>query len=163
MQASYAESHSAQIGYRPIHGAINGIRTGGFTKGRGTRDQISNLRWIMERSTEYQRPIYVCFIDYSKAFDCVDHPTLWNMMEEMGIPKHIVQVIGSLYANQEAKILTEYGDTESFSIGKGVRMDRSMPEVELTSRVYSALPSTFLVPVPIPIHNLAELVGESDP
>ena len=67
----------------------------------------------------------MCFIDYSKAFDCVDHPTLWNMMEEMGIPEHniiiMVQVIISLYANQEAKVRTEYGDTESFSIGKGVR------------------------------------------
>ena len=90
------------------------IEQAGFTKGRGTRDQISNLRRIMERSTEYQRPIYMCFIDYSKA-------TLWNMMEEMGIPEHMVQVIRSLYANQEAKVRTEYGDTESFSIGKGVR------------------------------------------
>ena len=97
------------------------IEQAGFTKGRGTRDQISNLRRITERSTEYQRPIYMCFIDYSKAFDCVDHPTLWNMMEEMGIPEHMVQVIRSLYANQEAKVRTEYGDTESFSIGKGVR------------------------------------------
>ena len=67
---SYAESHSAQIGY--IHGARNmAIKQAGFTKGRGTRDQISNLRWIMERSTEYQRPIYMCFIDYSKTFDCM--------------------------------------------------------------------------------------------
>ena len=97
------------------------IEQAGFTKGRGTIDQISNLRWIMERSTEYQRPIYMCFIDYSKAFDCVDHPTLWNMMEEMGVPEHMVQVIRSLYTNQEAKLRTEYGDTESFSIGKGVR------------------------------------------
>ena len=63
----------------------------------------------------------MCFIDYNKAFDCVDHPTLWNMMEEMGIPEHMVQVIRSLYANQEAKVRTEYGDTDSFSIGKGVR------------------------------------------
>ena len=77
------------------------IEQAGFTNGRGTRDQISNLRWIMERSTECHRPIYMCFIDYSKAFDCVDHPTLWNMMEEMGIPEYMVQVIRSLYANQE--------------------------------------------------------------
>ena len=63
----------------------------------------------------------MCFIDYSKAFDCVDHLTLWNMMEEMCIPEHTVQVIRSLYANQEAKVRTEYGDTESFSIRKGVR------------------------------------------
>ena len=97
------------------------IEQAGFMKGRGTRDQISNLRRIMERSTEYQRPIYTCALDCSKAFDCVDHPTLWNMMEEMGIPEHMVQVIRSLYANQEAKVRTEYGDTESFSIGKGVR------------------------------------------
>ena len=62
------------------------IEQAGFTTGRGKRDQISNLLWIMERSTEYQRPIYMCFIDYSKAFDCVDPPTLWNRMEEMGIP-----------------------------------------------------------------------------
>ena len=77
----------------------------------------------MERSTEYQIPIYMCFIDYSKAFDCVDHPPLWNMMEEMGIPEHMVHVIRSLYANQEAEaeVRTEYGDTESFSIGKSVR------------------------------------------
>ena len=57
-------------------------------------------RWIMERSTEFQRPIYMCFIDYSKAFDCVYHTTLWNMMEEMGVPEHMVQVIRSLYTNQ---------------------------------------------------------------
>ena len=94
-----------------------------FTKGRGTRDEISNLRWIMEKSTENQRPIYIymCFIDYGKAFDCVDHPKLWNMMEEMGMPEHLVQVSRSVYANQDAKVRTEYGDTERFSIGKGVR------------------------------------------
>ena len=63
----------------------------------------------------------MCFIAFSKSFDCVDHPTLWNMMEEMGIPEHMVKVIRSLYTNQEAKVRTEYGDTESFSIGKGVR------------------------------------------
>ena len=84
---------------------------------------------FFKRSTEYQRPIYIyiyilyigpiCFIDYSKAFDCVDHPTY--MMEEMDIPEHMVQVMMSLYANQEAKVRTEYGDSESFSIGKGVR------------------------------------------
>ena len=110
-----SEGHSAQIGY--VHGARNGNRTGRFhERKRYTR---SNLKSITEMSTEYQRPIYMCFIDYSKALDFVDHPTLWNMMEEMGIPEHIVQVIRSLYANQEAKVRTEYGDTESFSIGKG--------------------------------------------
>ena len=121
-------SHASKVMLKVIQPRLDiymkqemGIEQAGFTKGRGTRDQISNIRWIMERSTEYQRPIYMCFIDYSKAFDCVDHPTLWNMMEEMGVPEHMVQVIRSLYANQEAKVRTEYGDTESFSIGKGVR------------------------------------------
>ena len=97
------------------------IEQAGFRKGRGTRDQIANLRWIMERSNEYQQPLYMCFIDYSKAFDCVDHPTLWNMMSEMGIPKHLIDVIRSLYQDQEAKVRTEFGDTDSFHIGKGVR------------------------------------------
>ena len=119
-------SHASQVMLKVIQHRLDiymeqemAIEQAGFTKGRGTRDQISNLRWVMERSTEYQRPIYniMCFIDYGKAFDCVDDPTLWNMMEEMGIPEHMVQVIRSLYANQEVK----YGDTESFSIGKGVR------------------------------------------
>ena len=121
-------SHSSKVMLKVIQHRLEimeqemTIEQAGFTKGRGTRDQIKKLRWIMERSTEYQRPIYMCFIDYSKAFDCVDHPTLWNMMEEMGIPEHMVQVIRSLYAaNQEAKVRTEYGDTEGFSIGKGVR------------------------------------------
>ena len=98
------------------------IEQAGFRKGRDTQDQISNLRWIMERSIEYQRPIYrlcICFIDYSKAFDCVDHPTLWNIMDEMGIPEHMVGVIRSMYANHEAKVRIVY--TEIFSIGKGVR------------------------------------------
>ena len=97
------------------------IEQAGFRKGRGTRDQIANLRWIMERSREFQRPIYMCFIDYSKAFDCVDHPTLWNMMREMGIPAHMIQVIRSLYIGQKARVRTESGVTESFDIGKGVR------------------------------------------
>ena len=100
------------------------IEQAGFMKERGTRYQISNLRWMMERSIEYQRPIYMCFVDYSKAVDCVDHPMLWNMMEEMGIPEHnffYCTIIRSFFANQEAKLRTGYSDTESFSIGKGVR------------------------------------------
>ena len=82
------------------------IEQAGFTKGRGTRDQISNLRWIMERSTEYQRPIYMCFIDYSKAFDCVDHPTLWNMMEEMGVPEHPFRLEGDGHGNHQKSAST---------------------------------------------------------
>ena len=98
------------------------IEQAGFTNGRDTRYQILNLRWIMERSIEYQRPIYMCFIDYIKTLDCVDHPTLWNMMGKKWEYQNImVHVIRSLYANQEANVRTEHSDTESFSIGKCVR------------------------------------------
>ena len=110
------------------------IEQAGFTKRRGTRDQISNLRWIMERSTEYQRPIYMCFIDYIKAFDCVYHPTLWNMMEEMGIPEHMVQVIRSLYANQVAKVRTE----QNTVIRRAFRLGKVSDKGVLSPRIYSA-------------------------
>ncbi|PIK35145.1 hypothetical protein BSL78_28030 [Apostichopus japonicus] len=121
-------SHASKVMLKVIQYRLEGymeremsIEQAGFRKGRGTRDQIANLRWILERSREFQRPVYMCFIDYSKAFDCVDHPTLWTMLTEMGIPKHLVHVIKSLYNEQEAKVRTEYGDTENFNIGKGVR------------------------------------------
>ena len=93
----------------------------GFRKGRGTRDQIANLRWIMEKSREYQKDLYICFIDYSKAFDSVDHAKLWVIMDKMGIPSHITTLIKNLYTGQEAVVRTEAGDTEWFPIGKGVR------------------------------------------
>lgn len=93
----------------------------GFRKGRGTRDQIANLRWIMETAREYQKELYMCFIDYSKAFDCVDHNKLWNILMEMGVPLHLVTLMKSLYTNQEAAVRTEFGLTDWFAIGKGVR------------------------------------------
>ena len=93
----------------------------GFRKGRGTRDQIANLRWIMEKTREYQKEIYMCFIDYSKAFDCVDHSKLWNGLRTMGIPEHLILLIKNVYMEQEATVRTVYGDTEGFKIGKGVR------------------------------------------
>ena len=93
----------------------------GFRKGRGTRDHIANLRWIMETSREYQKKLYMCFIDYSKAFDCVDHHILWRVLEEMGIPVHIIMLLKTLYENQEATVRTEFGDTDWFVIMKGVR------------------------------------------
>ncbi len=93
----------------------------GFRKGRGTRNQIGNLRNLMEKSSEFQQPLYLCFIDYSKAFDCVQHKKLWKIMSEMGFPAHIIQLIQSLYEDQEATVRTENGDTEWFTIGQGVR------------------------------------------
>ena len=74
----------------------------GFRKGRGTRDQIANIRWIMEKAREFQKNMYVCFIDYAKAFDCVDHNKLWKILKEMGIPDHLTCLLRNLYAGQEA-------------------------------------------------------------
>ena len=92
----------------------------GFRKDRGTRDQIANIRWIMEKAREFQKNIYFCFIDYAKAFDCVDHNKLWKILKEMGIPDHHTCLLRNLYAGQEATIRTEQGTTDWFQIGKGV-------------------------------------------
>ena len=80
----------------------------GFRKGRGTRDQIANIRWIMEKR-EFQKNIYFCFIDYAKAFDCVDHNTLQKILKEMGIPDHLTCLLRNLYAGQEATVRTGHG------------------------------------------------------
>ena len=93
----------------------------GFRKGRGTRDQIANIRWIMEKAREFQKNIYFCFIDYAKAFDCVDHNQLWKILKEMGIPDHLMCLLRNLYAGQEATVRTGHGTTDWFQIGKGVR------------------------------------------
>ena len=74
----------------------------GFIKGRGTRDQIANICWIIEKAREFQKNIYFCFIDYAKAFDCVDHHKLWKILKEMGIPDHLTCLLRNLYAGQEA-------------------------------------------------------------
>ena len=76
----------------------------GFRKGRGTRDQIANIRWIMEKAREFQTNIYFCFLDYAKAFDCVDHKNLWKILREMGIPDHLTCLLRNLYADQEATV-----------------------------------------------------------
>ena len=88
----------------------------GFKKGRGTRDQIANIRWIMEKAREFQKNI----IDYAKAFDCVDHNKLWKILKEMGIPDHLICLLRNLYADQEATVRTGHGTTDWFQIGKGV-------------------------------------------
>ena len=90
----------------------------GFRKGRGTRDQIANIRWIVEKAREFQKNIYFCFIDYAKAFDCVDHNKLWKILQEMGIPDHLTCLLRNLYAGQEATVRTGHGTTDWFQIGK---------------------------------------------
>ena len=92
----------------------------GFRKGRGTRDQIANICWIMEIPREFQKNTYFCFIDYAKAFDCVDHNKLWKILKEMGIPDHLTCLLRNMYAGQEATVRTGHGTTDWFQIGKGV-------------------------------------------
>uniref|UniRef100_A0A8B9WL35 Reverse transcriptase domain-containing protein n=1 Tax=Bos mutus grunniens TaxID=30521 RepID=A0A8B9WL35_BOSMU len=92
----------------------------GFRKGGGTRDQIANIRWIMEKAREFQKNIYFCFIDYAKAFDCVDHNKLWKILKEMGISDHLTCPLRNLYAGQEATVRAGHGKTDWFQIGKGV-------------------------------------------
>ena len=92
----------------------------GFRKGRGTRDQIANIRWIMEKAREFQKNIYFCFIDYAKTFDCVDHNKLWKILKEMGIPEHLTCLLRNLCAGQEATVRTGQGTTDLFQTGKGV-------------------------------------------
>ena len=93
----------------------------GFRKGRGTRDQIANIRWIMEKGKEFQKNIYFCFIDYTKVFDCVDQNKLWKILKEMGMPDHLTCFLRNLYAGKEAKVRNGYGTMDWFKIGKGVR------------------------------------------
>ena len=92
----------------------------GFRKGRGTRDQIANIHWITEKAREFQKNIYF-LIDYTKAFDCVDHNKLWKILTEMRIPDHLTCLLRNLYAGQEATVRTGYGTTDWFQIGEGVR------------------------------------------
>ena len=92
----------------------------GFRKGKGTRDQIANIRWIIEKAREFQKNIYFCFLDYAKAFDCVDHDKLWKILKEMGIPDHLTCLLRNLYAGQEATVRTGHGTTDWFQRGKGV-------------------------------------------
>ena len=84
----------------------------GFRKGRGIRDQTANICWIIEKAREFQKNIYFCFIDYGKAFDCVDHNKLWKILQEMGIPDHLTCLLRKLYADQEATVRTGHGTTD---------------------------------------------------
>ena len=91
-----------------------------FRKGRETRDQIANIHWFIEKSREFQKNIYFCFIHYTKAFDCVDHHKLWKILQEMGIPDDLTGLLRNLYAGQEVTARTGYGTMDWFKIGKGV-------------------------------------------
>ena len=90
----------------------------GFRKGRGNRDHIANICWIIKKAREFQKNI--CFIDYAKAFDCVDHKKLWKILKDMGIPDHLTYLLRNLYAGQETTVRTRHGTTDWFQIGKGV-------------------------------------------
>ena len=92
----------------------------GFRKGRRTRDQIANVLWIIKKAREFQKDIYLCFIDYAKAFDCVDQNKLWKSLQEMGIPDHLTCLLRNQYAGQEATVRTGHGTTDWFQFGKGV-------------------------------------------
>ena len=93
----------------------------GFRKGRRTRDQVANIHWIIKKPREFQKNIYFCFIDYAKAFDCVDHNKLWKILHNMGIPDHLTHLLRNLYAGQKATVRTGHGTTDWFQIGKGIR------------------------------------------
>ena len=90
----------------------------GFRNGRGTRYQIANICWIIKKARGFQKNIYFCFIDYAKAFDCVDHIKLWKIMKELGIPDHLICLLRNLYAGQEATVRTGLRPTDWFEIGK---------------------------------------------
>ena len=97
------------------------IEQAGFRKGIGTRYHIANFRWMMETAIEHNSNMYVCFIDYKKAFDFVDHERLLVILQEMGIPVNLIVLLRNLYTKQEATIRTEFGETDTINIGKGVR------------------------------------------
>ena len=93
----------------------------GFRKSRGTRDQIANICWFIKKARENQKNIHFCFLDYAKAFDCVDHNKLWEILKEMGIPDHLTCLLRNLYVGQEATVRTGHGTIDWFQVGKGVR------------------------------------------
>ena len=102
-----------------VNGELPDVQAG-FRNGRGTGDQISNIHWIIEKAREFQKNIYLCFIDYTKAFGCVDHNKLWKILKEMGIPDHLTCLLRNLYAGQEATVRIGHGTTDWFQLVKGV-------------------------------------------
>ena len=108
-----------QVRFQHVNRELPDVQAG-FRKGRGTRDQIANICWIIENAKKSQKNIYFCFIDCAKAFDCVDHNKVWKILKEMGIPDYLTCLLRNLYAGQEATVRTGHGTTDWFQIGKGV-------------------------------------------
>ena len=106
----------------------------GCRKGRGARDQIANIHWIIEKAREFQKNIYFCFIDSAKTVDCVDHNKLWKILQEMGISNHLICLLRNLYAGQEATVRTRHGTKDRFQIGKGVHQGCMLLLLLLLSR-----------------------------
>ena len=103
-----------------VNHELPGVQAG-FRKGRGTRDQIADIHWIIKQAREFQKNSYICLIVYTKAFDCVDLNKLWKILKEMGIPEHLTCLLRNLYAGQEATVRSGHGTTDWFQIGKGIR------------------------------------------
>ena len=119
---SHASKVMLQILQASLQQYLNGelsVVQAGFRKGRGTRDQIANIRWSIKKAREFQKNIYFSFIDYAKAFDCLDHNKLWKILQEMGIPDHLTYLLRYLYAGQEATVKTRHGTMDWFQTGKG--------------------------------------------
>ena len=121
-------SHASKVIHKILHARLQHYLNqelpdvqAGFRKGKGTRDQIANICWITEKAREFQKNFYLCFIDYAKAFDYVDHDKLWKALKETGIPDHLTYLLRNLYVGQEATVRTVYGTTDWFKIEKGVR------------------------------------------
>ena len=119
-------SHASKVMLKILQARLQQYRElldvqAGFRKGKGLRDQIANVRLIIKKARELQKYVYFWFIDYAKAFDCVDHNKLWKILQEMGIPDHLACLLRNLYAGQEATVRTGHGTTDWFQIGKGVR------------------------------------------
>ena len=120
-------SHASKIMLKILHARLQHYAKqelpyvqSGFRKGRGTRDQIANIHWIIEKGREFQENIYVCFINYTKTFDCVDHDKLWKALRKKGIPDHLTYLLRNLYAGQEVTLRTLFGTTDWFRIEKGI-------------------------------------------
>ena len=113
-------SKSFKLGFSSVNQELPDVQAG-FTKGRGIRDQIANIHWIIEGKKCIPKNIYFCFIDYTRAFDCVDDNKLWKILKEVGVVDHLSCLRRNLYAGQEATVRTGHGTTDWFNSGKGVR------------------------------------------
>ena len=120
-------SHTSKVIVKILQARLQQVKNqelpvvqGEFRKGRGTRDQIANIHWIIEKAREFQKHIYFCFINYTKAFDCVDHNKLWKVLKEMRVAEHLTCLLRNLCAGQEATVRTRHGTMDCFKIGKGV-------------------------------------------